>query len=165
MADSSHAHSLPTIDPVRRNLRFPLTARDLKDWHAAGPEVSHYINALSVFFPGGERFFIHSLRNYRDTITDARTKRHVTAFIGQEAMHGREHDVLNRALDDLGMPAARLERGIDGLLEWIKAKVPRSAQLAITMGLEHYTALLGEQLLTHDDVVAGACPALAALWH
>lgn len=77
--------------PIRRDLKFDLKPIDLKRWNAHGPLLSAYMNTLSLFFPDGERFFIHSLRHYRDQITDPELKQQVTAFIGQEAMHGREH--------------------------------------------------------------------------
>jgi len=62
------------MQPIRRDLDFnipeQLSPADVGTWHKQGRHVSHFFNALSVFFPEGERFFIHSLRNYRDQITD-----------------------------------------------------------------------------------------------
>ena len=52
---------------------------------------SHLAAVLSGVFPDGEDFFVRSVRNYRDEITDADLKRDVAGFIGQEAIHGREH--------------------------------------------------------------------------
>src|SRR3546814_7728897 len=63
----------------------------------------YFFNALSLFFPDGERFFIHAVRHYRAQIVEPQLQQAVTAFIGQEAMHGREHtecnEMLDRALD------------------------------------------------------------------
>ena len=61
-------------------------------------------------FPDGEDFFVRSVRHYRDEITDPELKRQVAGFIGQEAMHGREHRALNDRLDELGYPTKRFER-------------------------------------------------------
>ncbi|MGO4611605.1 metal-dependent hydrolase, partial [Variovorax sp. 2RAF20] len=77
--------------PVRRDVHPHLPPARISDWHERGPHVTHFINALSIFFPAGERFFMDSVRHYRDQLTDPELKRAVAGFIGQEAMHTREH--------------------------------------------------------------------------
>ena len=81
-----------SILPIRRNLKFNLNPAKALTWHRDGLNVSQFLNTMSLFFPVGERFFIDSVRHYRDQITDSELKKAVTAFIGQEAMHGREHE-------------------------------------------------------------------------
>lgn len=44
------------------------------------------------------------MRNYSDQITDPVLKKRVAGFIGQEAMHGREHRKLNEKIVDMGYP-------------------------------------------------------------
>ena len=61
-------------------------------------------------FPDGEDFFVRSVRHFRDQITDPELKRQVAGFIGQEAMHGREHRAFNDRLAELGYPTKRVER-------------------------------------------------------
>ncbi len=53
---------------------------------------------------------MRSVRHFRDQITDPDLKRQVNGFIGQEAMHGREHRAFNDRLDQLGYPTKRVER-------------------------------------------------------
>src|SRR6266513_6375439 len=72
--------------------------------------LSHVAAALSAVFPDGEDFFVRSVRRFRDQVTDPALKRQVAGFIGQEAMHGREHRALNDRLDELGYPTKRFER-------------------------------------------------------
>jgi predicted metal-dependent hydrolase len=43
-------------------------------------------------------------------VADPELKRQVAGFIGQEAIHGREHRALNDRLDELGYPTKRTER-------------------------------------------------------
>ena len=45
--------------PERRDLTFKLDPERICDWHPAGRHVTHFMNALSIFFPEGERFFIN----------------------------------------------------------------------------------------------------------
>ena len=86
--------------------------RDLPRHFAADGDLisGHVIMALSSVFPDGEDYFVRSVRHYRDQITDPALKRQVAGFIGQEAVHGREHRVFNDRLAALGYPTKRYER-------------------------------------------------------
>lgn len=150
--------------PVRRDLHFDISKTDLKTWNGNGPLLSHYMNALSVFFPEGERFFIHSLRLYRDQITDPELKKQITGFIGQEAMHGREHEEYNARLAAQGFPAERLEKLVTFMLERGFKRLPNPAQLSITIALEHFTAIYADLLLKEPRLLEGADPTMAAMW-
>jgi len=44
--------------------------------------VTHFFNALSLLFPAGERFFMDSVRNYRDRIDDPLLKQQVVGLVG-----------------------------------------------------------------------------------
>ena len=66
--------------------------------------MSHVVSMLSSVFPEGEDFFVRTVRNYRDDITDPELRSQVAGFIGQEAMHGREHSGFNDRLARLGYP-------------------------------------------------------------
>lgn len=76
--------------PVRRDIRFALPPERICDWHKDGPAVTLFFDALSLKFPAGERFFIESVRHYRDRIDDPELKQQVLGFIGQEEI-GRAH--------------------------------------------------------------------------
>ena len=95
------------------------------------------MNALSLLFPAGERFFMDSVRNYRDQIEDPELKKQVLGFIGQEAMHTREHIEYNDLLQASGLPAHKLDKRLWTILGWFKKVLPHSMQLAITIALEH----------------------------
>ena len=54
------------------------------------PLISYFFTALSLTFPDGEQFFVHSVRNVRDRIQDnEQLQARISAFIGQEAMHAQ----------------------------------------------------------------------------
>ncbi len=150
--------------PVRRNLHFRLHPESVGDWHEQGPYLTQFINAMSIFFPEGERYFIHTVRQYADRITDPELSKAVTAFIGQEAMHGREHDEYNRLLAEAGLPAEELEAHVAAFLNLLKTKLPASAQLSVTIAQEHFTAILSELVLTDPRLIAGADRRLSSLW-
>jgi predicted metal-dependent hydrolase len=111
---------------------------------------SHIAAGLSAVFPDGEDFFVRSVRHYRDQITDPQLKRQVAGFIGQEAMHGREHRAFNDRLAQLGYPTKQVERFTKWGLEMREKIAPAKANLAATAALEHFTATLAELVLTDE---------------
>jgi predicted metal-dependent hydrolase len=113
------------------------------------PAMSHVLAVLSSFFPEGEDFFVRSVRNHRARITDPELKRQVAGFIGQEAIHGREHRQLNRELQALGYPTWVIDRLTKHGLRLLLL-LPKAHQLAVTAALEHYTATLAELLMGEE---------------
>ena len=111
---------------------------------------SHVAAMLSAVFPEGEDFFVRSVRNYRDQITDPVLKEQVKGFIGQEALHGREHRAFNQRLHELGYPTKFTDKRVKIGLGIFSKIAPKRTQLAFTAGLEHYTATLAEALLRDD---------------
>jgi uncharacterized protein len=112
---------------------------------------SHIVAALSSLFPDGEDFFVRSVRHYRDQVTGPELKRQVAGFIGQEAVHGREHRVFNERLAELGYPTKRYERLTKHALAVRERLLPASSNLAATAALEHFTATLAELVLTSEE--------------
>jgi predicted metal-dependent hydrolase len=151
--------------PIRRDFRFELPADRIHDWHPDGEHITQFFNTLSLFFPVGERFFINAVRNYREQITDPELKEAVKAFIGQEAMHGREHEEYNDLADAGGLPVKQMESTVARLLETLKQRLPQSFQLGATVALEHYTAILADILLREPAVLGDAEPRFKAVWN
>ena len=152
--------------PVRRDLAFDLPPDRATNWHGMGEQVSVFMNTLSIVVPHGERFVIDALRHYRDTgaIRDPELQEAVRAFIGQEAMHGREHDEFNAMVAAAGLPAAELEDEVKRLLDGLQAVLPASFQLSATCALEHWTAIMGGMLLDNPQVFDGSEPRYRDMW-
>ena len=125
--------------------------------------LSHMMNALSVLFPQGEQFFVDSVRQFRDQITDPKLKEEVRGFIGQEAMHSLEHIAMNQHVRDQGMPVEEMEKHLEVVLG-IASKLPKRHQLAITCALEHLTAMMADMLLARDDVREDMHESMRPLW-
>jgi predicted metal-dependent hydrolase len=152
------------MQPTRRDIKFNLPAERIADWNRNSVHLSHFMNTMSIVFPVGERFFIQSVRNYRDQVTDPELQKAVTGFIGQEAMHGREHEDYNQALFARAPSAKKFEDHIARLLGWAQKKLPESAQLSATIALEHFTAIMADALLKNPEMLGDADPRFAALW-
>jgi predicted metal-dependent hydrolase len=137
-------------------MAFEESLQDVPKHFAADEDLilSHVAAALSAVFPDGEDFFVRSVRHFRDQISDPERKRQVAGFIGQEAMHGREHRAFNDRLDELGYPTKLFERLTKkGLaLRW-RVLSPMS-NLAATAALEHFTATLAELVLSSEETRA-----------
>lgn len=152
------------VNPIRRNLKFVLPRDKVLSWNRDGMHTTQFFNTLSIFFPAGERFFIQSVRNYREEISGDLLKEQISAFIGQEGFHTREHEAYNEALKAAGMPIDQLDKVVVQLLELGK-QFPRPFQLAITVALEHLTAVLGDMLLSNGFLLEGADEHYAAIWN
>jgi len=141
------------IVPTRR-MTFEESLADLPKHYAADGDLigSHLAAGLSAVFPDGEDFFVRSVRHYRDQITDPDLKRQVSGFIGQEAVHGREHRVFNDRLDQLGYPTKTFEKLTKKGLAIRERLAPPAANLAATAALEHFTATLAELVLSDEEV-------------
>jgi predicted metal-dependent hydrolase len=162
--------SSPSRAVSTRRISFEAGLDDVPKHFAGDGDLimSHLTASMSSVFPDGEDFFVRSVRHFRDQITDPALKRQVAGFIGQEAMHGREHRALNTRLDELGYPAKRMERMTRWGLSVRERLMSPKANLAATAALEHYTATLAEVLLADPEAqrVVGAQPVLELmLWH
>ena len=148
------SNPLRTI-PTRR-ISFEETLVDLPRHFAKDGDLlrSHLAAALSAMFPDGEDYFVRSVRHYRKQIQDPALKQQVNGFIGQEAMHGREHREFNARLAELGYPTQKIEKMIRFGLEARTKYAPASANLALTAALEHFTATLAENLLSNEEMSA-----------
>lgn len=151
--------------PIRRDVRFALPPDRACDWHVKGVPVTHFMNALSLLFPAGERFFMDAVRHYRDQIADPELKKQVMGFIGQEAMHTREHVEYNDLLQSAGLPAHKLDKRLWTILGYGRKILPPSLQLAVTIALEHYTAMLADLLLSDSGHrIDGSVDGYTQMW-
>jgi uncharacterized protein len=145
---------VPTRDVPTRRVRFEYPLDDLPRDFAGDPIMSYVLVVLSAMFPDGEDFFVRSVRHFRDEITDPELKKQVQGFIGQEAVHGREHRAFNAKLAELGYPTEKIERFVRrGLAIRERIQTPR-ANLATTAALEHFTAVFAERLLSSEEARA-----------
>lgn len=142
---------------------FDLRAMLGSDWFAGSAFKTAFFNALSLQFPDGEQQFIHAVRHYRDRIEAPGLREAVRGFIGQEALHRREHARYNDALRQRGYDIERLERRFRRQMDYVKT-LPADVQLAGTCGAEHVTAVLAHLLLTHPQWLEGVPEPMQQLW-
>ncbi len=146
---------------VRRPQFNPKAIR--RHYFANSPVMSHMLTALSSTFPIGEQFFVHSVRNVRDQVTDEKLQAEIAAFIGQEAMHSKAHAEFNQVWrrDDYNLD--RFQAWLARKDTYVKNLHPK-IQLAITCAFEHFTALLGGYILKHPEVLSTLDDDAVKLW-
>ena len=119
-------------------------------WFGDDPVRTHIVNGLHFVFPAGERFFIRSLKPFKDQMP-AELQERIRGFSGQEAHHQLEHRHAFEAIEEQGYD-------VQSFLSWyerlaykvIEPRVDPVDRLSTTAALEHYTAILGEFVLTSD---------------
>ena len=151
---------------VRSNLDFKL-ADVPRYWFAGDPFLTRMFDALSLTFPDGERYFIQSVRLFRDQIQDPDLKQRVADFIRQEAQHGIAHDKMNQVMKDQGMPVDQFIQRLNKVFKFeLKYRSPQY-NIAMTAAAEHLTALMAETFYGEKDTLQDAHPYVRALfaWH
>ncbi|MET1076419.1 MAG: metal-dependent hydrolase [Pseudomonas sp.] len=138
--------------PVRR-MDFDF-AQTPKYWMHGEPFSTHFMNTLSSLFPHGEKFFVDSVRAVRGRISDPQLQKEISAFIGQEAMHSKEHATYNDYAVEHGIDLQTLENRLALIIRLFKRVMTTKQQLAVTCAHEHFTATMGAQLLAREDVTA-----------
>ena len=149
------------IPPRRVMMNFDNS--DAGYWYADSPFQTYFWSAFSILLPEGEQFFVKAVRHYRDQITDEDLQAGISGFIGQEALHTQGHQVLNDFINAKQLPAAELEGQLKLLLDNLGKIHPR-LNLAATICLEHFTALMGEQLLAEADHHGSVAEDIRPLW-
>ena len=153
--------ALVGIPPRHINFQFPDSIP--KYFYAGNATATTFFAMLSGFFPPGERYFMESVRHFRGQVKDESLRAAISGFMGQEAIHGREHDRLNQILAEYGYDMQSPDRFVKiGLA--ILEKLPPSTRLAATTFMEHFTALLAEQLLEDENFVRQADPEMIKIW-
>src|SRR5687768_560704 len=104
-----------------------------RDWCGDDGYRTTFLNALSLLFPEGEKFFVESVKQHQHLVTDPELSRAIVGFIGQEAMHCQEHRSLNDLLVSHGYaePPA-LDRGLQVFLKSVRKTLSPPSQLAAT---------------------------------
>ena len=152
-----------TITPQRMDFDF---AGVPKHWFDNDPVLSHFLNALSLTFPDGERFFVDAVRAFRDTVKDPERQKEISGFIGQEAMHSLEHDTFNKMLAAQGYreQAEGGQKLARYLIKQGRERLSAKKQLAATAALEHITAILANRLLKDPALLESMDPSVRELW-
>ena len=102
------------------------------------------------------------MRRYREQV-DGVLKPQFEAFIKQESLHTREHVVFNKLIRGAGYDMTRMDAETRRRVDLARSRPP-VVQLAITVALEHFTAIMAHALLTEKKPLPGAEEEVLRMW-
>lgn len=153
-----------------RNVQFDFDIEMEKYWYGGNALMTAWMCALSSMFPPGEKEFIRSIRAFENQVTDPALQRDIKGFIGQEGFHQLNHKRVNIYVEEkTGLKITAMEQQVsNNIRDMLKAGGFSDAQLlASTVCMEHITAIMGEWMLSNQEMVQPA-PAIfrdLILWH
>ena len=156
---------LPIIP--REKLDFGLDAGIPRYWMGGDAFRTRLMDAMFVSFPEGERFFMSSVRHFRERVTDPALQEEIKAFNRQEAQHGIVHSRFNDLLRRQGLPIDAVEGKLRRQLAWVLERRTPEFNLAVTAACEHLTALMAEAFFSDPETMKDADPRVRAMmaWH
>ncbi|RZF49877.1 metal-dependent hydrolase [Acinetobacter halotolerans] len=110
-----------------------------------------FFATLSVFLTYGEDLVIETARHHRDLLKDPILKQRVTSLIGQEAIHSKLHNEFNDAIVELGYPVTLYRFLGSNFFKYIFLQFPQPLKLSLMAGIEHFTAVLAEYMMKHEQ--------------
>ena len=131
-------------------------------WWAGEPFGTAWHNALSATFPRGEAFFIEAVKAHREG-APPKLEAEIRAFVRQEINHTREHIAFNKLAENAGYDIKAIDERVREMLELTKDR-PAIANLAVTMALEHYTAMMAHEFLANPEHFKDADPEVRDMW-
>jgi hypothetical protein len=126
------------------------------------PVATAYYDAFSASFPQAERYFIETVRFYRDRASGELQKQ-IAGFIAQESMHSREHVAFNRDAICGGYDLSRIDALLTARFEWARS-LSRVRQIASTAALEHFTTVLACEAIGNPCHLETAPTEIRRLW-
>jgi uncharacterized protein len=153
-----------TITPRTPRLGF---AGVPKAWFAGSIAATHVVNGVNLLFPAGERFFVRSVRHYLPELTDPVLTAQVRGFFGQEGRHAQAHERFFDTLREQGYDVDAVLVPYEALAYGkIEPSTSPALRLAVTVALEHFTAILAEDALA-SGALEHAHPVMRQLleWH
>lgn len=151
----------------RESLDFKFDGDIPRFWFGGDAYKTRMVDGFQLAFPEGERYFITSVRHFRDQVTDPQQLEDIRCFIRQEGQHGMMHMAFNKVLEAQGMPVATILKREKANLTKMSKDYSPTFNLALTAAFEHFTALMAETFFADKSVMATAHPKVRALmgWH
>ncbi len=152
----------------RHNLDFKLNDPSIpKYWFGGDAFKTRFLEAVMATFPEGEKFFISSVRLYKEQITDPQLQQDVKDFTQQEAQHGMVHMQFNDKIAQQGMPVSPLLAEQKKAMQFMLKHAPAKFCISHTSAIEHITALLAEVFFDNKGTLKEVHPNIRAMlaWH
>ena len=153
---------------VARDIHFPMNQENVaRHWFNGDPWMTHWLNAILAAVPDGERWVMNSARRQLDKLQDPLVRKAAIEFIRQERIHAREHDEMNAAGVQHGVPIDKVEAVFKLIRKQLQHRLSDDMQSSIAAAFEHFTAIISSVLLDHPELFDDTHPELRAMlyWH
>lgn len=153
---------------VRKNLDFGFDGDDIpRYWLAGNAFKTRLVDAVQATFPDGERYFISSVRAFRERIKDSELLQAVKDFTMQEGQHGQVHTEFNARLKRQGIAVEAFTKHTKKMCDDRLKTFSEEYNVALTAALEHFTAMMADLFFAEKGMMAGADPRVRAMmaWH
>ena len=137
-----------------RHLQIGFQGREINiEFYRNNEFATIFFATLSVFLTYGEDLVIETARHHRDQLKDPILKQRVTSLIGQEAIHSKIHNEFNDTIADQAINyPVKLYRFLgEQFFDHIFLKFPQPLKLSLMAGIEHFTAVLAEYMMEHEE--------------
>jgi len=159
------SHSPDGLEFGPRRKFFDIETALAIDWHGGNAFRTAWFNSMSMLFPLGEKFFIDSVRHFKDQIDDPQLLDEIGGFQAQEATHRLQHQKYNELLcKRRNYDLVRFEKNERARIEWAYRELSAIRRLAGTVASEHLTAIMAHDMLTRKDSLIDADNQIASLW-
>jgi uncharacterized protein len=167
MSDPATSSCPTDIELELRRMNFRWATPMPTRWAGNSKFITHWFNAVSSVLPSIEKVLIDSVRSFDDQVTDPKLREQIQAFVAQEGHHAFQHRAMNAALEKLGFDMTSQEKLTRRLLQKAWDLCRPEQRLAMSVGLEHFTAHYSDQLLGDEDNMRDFEPRMRALcrWH
>lgn len=162
-ADHNHVPIVP-----REKLDFGLDGDIPRFWMDNDAFKTRFFDAMSTLFPQGEKFFITSVREFKDEVTDPKLQTEVRDFTRQEAQHSLIHRQFNDRLAAQGVDIASIDRQLaEHFFERLPKFTSRFQRLSATAAFEHLTAMMCTCFFERRELLETSDPRVRAMyaWH
>lgn len=151
-----------------RDLRFNLDKDSVpRFWMNGDPWSTHFFNSILAAVPDGERWVMQCVRRSLTRLQDEKVRKAGIAFIKQEHYHAREHDDMNNALIQQGVPLDVVERSFKRIRATLERLTPDDMHLSMMAAFEHFTATFAAVFIDNPDMLDDSDKKVAAMlyWH
>lgn len=159
--------STPFELQVRKDTRFDFSTVDSAIHTEDNLYISHFFNALSLVAPLTEGLLIRAIRKAQPKLAHPALENDAQAFIGQEAIHTREHRAFNRRLQELGFDVSTTLERMEQDIRATEATKTLQEHLAIVVTGEHAIYSLTRALLisSHQECQQQEAVKALFIWH
>lgn len=135
-------------------------------WCQDSPAITHAFNAFSFLLPKAEIFFIIAALDAAKMVdfeNMPELKKSISAFVLQESRHSHQHQQYNNVLYQQGFRNV-IENYIVRYQNFARQHFSPLANLAIVCAYEHFTAIIGDFVLSNPVLLQSSHPDLALIW-